>query len=109
MSFVEVLKEDELWLGEMRRVYVGSTPVLLLRVAEGVFAYEDRCAHLGIALSSGTLQDCVVTCRAHRYEYDARTGSGLNPRGQQLVAFRTECRNGSILVEAKSPQPAGAR
>ncbi len=100
MAYVEVLREDDLWVGEMRRVEVGGQPVLLLRVETGVFAYVDRCAHLGMALSDGTLEDCRVKCPAHHYEYDARTGMGVNPRGVRLEPVPILCRGGAILVDA---------
>jgi toluene monooxygenase system ferredoxin subunit len=76
---------DELWIGEMKAVSAGGRRVLLLRLEEGVFAYEDRCAHLGVPLSEGTLEGSVLTCRAHHYCYDARTGAGINPKNVCLV------------------------
>lgn len=90
---------DELWIGEMRAVSAGGRRVLVLRVEEGVFAYEDRCAHLGVPLSEGTLSDGVLTCRAHHYQYDARTGAGINPKNVCLVAVPLAVRGGRIWLE----------
>ena len=43
-------------------------------------------AHRGVALSCGTLEAAsgTLTCAMHRWQYDARTGRGINPRGVVL-------------------------
>lgn len=99
MSFVEVLSESELWIGEMRQVLVGGRRVLLLRTERGVHAYEDRCPHLGHPLSRGTLEGNTLTCSAHEFRFDADSGRGKNPRNLQLVGIEVACHHGKILVE----------
>jgi toluene monooxygenase system ferredoxin subunit len=100
VSFVEVLAESELWIGEMRRVTVNGSRVLLLRTERGIYAYEDRCPHLGVPLSRGTLQGDTLTCSAHHYQFDANNGRGKNPRNVQLSVIGVECRDGKILIDA---------
>ena len=104
MSFVEVLPERDLWIGEMRQVMVGKRRVLLLRTERGVYAYEDRCPHLGVPLSRGCLDKDTITCSGHHYQFDASTGQGQNPKNLRLVVVGVECRQGQILVEA-DPTP----
>jgi len=52
MSLVEAMPESELWIGELRQVRLQGGRVLLLRTDAGIFAYEDRCPHLGFPLST---------------------------------------------------------
>ncbi len=99
MAFERVLAADELWTGEMRGLVVKGRRVLLVRTEHGVCAYEDRCAHLGVPLSQGTLQGGVITCSAHRYEYDATTGRGINPDRVRLRAFPVSIESGQITVD----------
>ncbi|HTV21514.1 MAG TPA: Rieske 2Fe-2S domain-containing protein [Polyangiaceae bacterium] len=99
MSFVEVLAESELWIGEMRPVVVRGRRVLLLRTERGVHAYEDRCPHLGYPLSRGRLDGSTLTCSAHEFRFDADTGGGENPKSLQLTGIEVECRQGKILVD----------
>lgn len=89
---------EDLWIGEMKGIAVDGRRVLLVRLEEGVFAYEDRCAHLGVPLSEGTLADGVLTCRAHHYQYDVRTGAGINPKSVRLVSVPFSVRDGRILL-----------
>jgi toluene monooxygenase system ferredoxin subunit len=84
--------------------------VLVLRIADGVRAYEDRCAHLGFPLSQGQLEDDVITCSAHHYQYDALTGQGVNPRTACLTTFAVKVEAGKVFVDAtqaKRPGDAG--
>jgi toluene monooxygenase system ferredoxin subunit len=99
MSFERVLGADELWAGEMRGVVVRGERVLLVRTEDGVCAYEDRCAHLGVPLSQGRLEGGVITCSAHRYQYDAATGCGVNPERVRLRSIPVRIDQGQIAVD----------
>jgi toluene monooxygenase system ferredoxin subunit len=99
MPFEEVMGEDELWIGEMRGLIVQGRRVLLLRTDDGVCAYEDRCAHLGVPLSLGKLEAGVITCSAHHYQYDACSGRGINPEHVSLRAFAVRVEAGSISID----------
>jgi toluene monooxygenase system ferredoxin subunit len=99
MTWERVMPLEELWVGELRGCVVAGRRVLLLRVDSGVYAYEDRCAHLGIPLSDGTLRDGVLTCSAHGFTYDALTGAGINPKRTQLTALPLRIAEGLICVD----------
>jgi len=99
MSFVRVLPSDELWDGEMLSRTVAGRRVLLVRLGDVVRAYEDRCAHLGVPLSEGTLRGNVLVCSAHHYEYDVCTGCGINPSTVKLTEFPLRIEDGTICVE----------
>jgi toluene monooxygenase system ferredoxin subunit len=112
VTFIRALPEEDLWTGEMRGLRLAGCRVLLLRIEDGVRAYEDRCAHLGLPLSDGALYGCTLTCSAHHYQYDARTGAGINPRTARLVPLRTRVAHGNIEVElplAPSAKPQGKK
>lgn len=90
---------EELWDGEMRGHAVDGRKVLLVKLDGRVCAYEDRCAHLGVALSEGELIGDEIVCRAHQYRYDARTGCGVNPKSVSLRALPVTIEDGMIAVE----------
>jgi toluene monooxygenase system ferredoxin subunit len=99
MAVHEVMQGSELWVGEMRPLSLEGQRVLLLRTDQGVFAYEDRCLHLGVRLSLGTLAGCTLSCGAHDYQYDANTGAGKNPSTGQLKTYPVRCERGLLLIE----------
>jgi len=99
VTFTAVLPESELWVGEMRGLVVGGHRLLLVRTDAGICAYADRCAHLGLPLSTGKLEGGVITCAAHHYAYDARTGRGINPANVALEPLPSCVRGGAIEVD----------
>jgi toluene monooxygenase system ferredoxin subunit len=105
MSFVKATSLDELWCGEMRGVTVDGRRAVVVHVAGCVAAFEDKCPHLGVALSEGTLDGEILTCRAHGWSYDVRTGRGLNPARARLVRFATRVDGDDVLVDPARVEP----
>ena len=101
VSFLDALDESELWVGELRQVRLPCGRVLLLRTDAGVFAYEDRCPHLGLPLSAGTLEGDTLTCSAHQFQFDATTGQGKNPSCLRLRAYPVAIEAGVIRVDGQ--------
>jgi nitrite reductase/ring-hydroxylating ferredoxin subunit len=62
-----------------------------------VVAFEDRCPHRGTPLSRGTLAGTTLTCAAHTWEFDVRTGQLLRLRAPAcLTMLQVRERAGSI-------------
>ena len=108
MSFRRVASRAELWIGEMRGVVVDGVPVLLVSLDDGVRAYEDRCAHKGVALSGGRLEGARLVCAAHQWEYDVASGRGLNPARACLRAFPTTVEGDDVFVDVGDAAAARA-
>ncbi len=101
MALQRVTRLDELWSGEMRSVHLGNCTILLARVDDLIVAYEDRCPHKGLPISSGTLDGPIITCSGHHWSYDLRDGCGVNPTSARLRALTVEIRDGEIWVDAE--------
>jgi toluene monooxygenase system ferredoxin subunit len=93
-----VMPIDELWIGDLVGVDVAGQPILLVRLDESVRAYDDRCPHQENPLSEGLLDGDNLTCAAHLWEFDARTGQGVNPASSCLSAFPVRVDDGMICV-----------
>lgn len=94
-----LLAEDELWIGEMRGVALGAERLLVVRLADRICVYRDRCPHQGYPLSEGKLDQGVITCRLHEHRFDAVSGAGVNPRGTCLSSVPSRVEAGQVLVE----------
>ena len=90
---------DDIWEGEMLAVHRRGVDVLLCNVDGDVFAYEDRCPHLANPLSEGRLDGPVLTCAAHEWSFDVRTGSGVNPAAACLRRYPVRLDGEQIFVE----------
>jgi toluene monooxygenase system ferredoxin subunit len=103
--WVDAATLDELWEGEMLTVTVGAIDVLVCNIDGEVFAYEDRCPHLANPLSKGVLDAHVLTCAAHEWTFDARTGNGVNPAAACLRRFPVRLDGDTILVDLDRSDP----
>ena len=101
MSFRRVADAASLVPGEMKGLIVGAARVLLVNLDGDVRAYEDSCPHRGVALSCGTLEaeTGTLTCAMHLWQYDARTGRGVNPPGVGLRSLEMKVEDGGIWIE----------
>lgn len=99
MAFHKLSSLDELWSGEMMALFVEGRNVLLVNVDDMVRAYVDACPHMRTRLSEGLLQGHVLTCATHQWQFDARTGRGINPEMTCLEEFPVRIENGEILVD----------
>ena len=90
---------DDLWEGDTLSVSLDGREVLLWNVEGAVFAYDNSCPHLGNPLWKGRLEEHVLTCAAHEWSFDARTGSGINPEQACLHRYPVRLEGDRILVD----------
>jgi nitrite reductase/ring-hydroxylating ferredoxin subunit len=98
---------DDLWEGEVRGVNLGGVDVVLCNVDGELFAYEDRCPHLANPLSNGVLNHNTLRCAAHEWEFDARTGQGVNPQAARLKPFPVRLDDDRIFIQIPSESARG--
>jgi len=53
----------------------------VLNVGGEVYAIDDTCNHAGESLHRGELDGCRISCPAHGYIFDLRSGELITPRG----------------------------
>jgi toluene monooxygenase system ferredoxin subunit len=104
MPFQKVATLDNLWSGEMMAVESDGQAVLLVNVDGGIQAYADFCPHLRTKLSQGSLRQNVLACSTHGWEFDARTGQGINPKTACLESFAVKVEDGNILVDIRNAE-----
>ncbi len=100
MTFARVASASDIWEGEKRCLVVDGLLVLLVKVDGRISAYENRCAHRGLPVGSGRLDGYVLTCPVHEWQYDVRTGCGVNPSGARLRSLPLRIDGDDVLVDA---------
>ena len=92
---------QDLWSGEKVGLTVDGTRVLLVNLEGRVYAFEDRCPHLGLPLSDGLLDGSRLTCRGHHWQYDVCTGQGVNPAATRLRSVPVRVEDDQVLVDVE--------
>jgi toluene monooxygenase system ferredoxin subunit len=93
---------DDLWDGEIRGVRLETVDVVLCHVGGNVFAYDDRCPHLGNSLANGSLDEHRLTCAAHEWSFDMRDGRGINPADACLRRYAVRIVDDAVWVNVRS-------
>jgi toluene monooxygenase system ferredoxin subunit len=99
VALQKIASLDDLWSGEMTGVSVEGQHILLVNIDDIIRAYADVCPHMRTRLSEGSLRGCVLTCATHHWQFDARTGSGINPEAACLEEFPVRIENGDIWID----------
>lgn len=98
---MSVLNENELSDGSMKLVKVEGVPVLLVKANGKVFAFDNRCPHMGCALSGGELDGYMIVCPCHDWRFDLRTGEYEEHKEIKLTKIKMNKKSGKIWVKVE--------
>jgi toluene monooxygenase system ferredoxin subunit len=104
--FQRVCSLDDLWENDMAVYEVDGRQVLVVHLLGGeVRAIQPSCPHQAQPLVDGTLAGTVLTCQAHRWEFDVRQGKGVNPEDTELRSFPVKVEQDEIYVDVAGVAP----
>ncbi|MCA9053070.1 MAG: Rieske 2Fe-2S domain-containing protein [Planctomycetaceae bacterium] len=84
--FVTIAQRGSVPEGSGVELTVEGRIIALYRVGEEFFALDGICPHAGGPLGQGQLNDCIVTCPWHGWQFDVSTGTHcLNNRLRQTT------------------------
>ena len=81
--------------------------MLLINLEGALHAYTDACPHQGTPLSQGSLKALVLSCATHEWQFDARTGCGINPLSACLEPLSLKVQDGDILLDVDNLTKTG--
>jgi toluene monooxygenase system ferredoxin subunit len=99
IRWVDVGGADDLWEGDAEGLQVEGEEVLLACMpGDEIRAYQGTCPHQQQSLAEGDMDEHVLTCPGHLWEFDLRTGRGVNPSGCQLFTYEIKREGDRILL-----------
>lgn len=91
---------DEFPPGSAQELVLAGRIVALFRVGEDqVFALDGICPHQGGPLGKGRLQDCIITCPWHGWQFDVRTGQHQVNQSLRHASFPVRIEAGIVYVD----------
>lgn len=100
MAFVTACKESLLDQGEVVPCRVEGKEILIVWADGGEpRAFDALCPHARIPLSRGVFSGRTLTCTAHGWVFDGRTGKGLQPAGCALREYPMRIHGGVVEVD----------
>jgi len=99
MAFARAAKKDEIPAGTIREFQVDGKTIALANVGGAFHAISNTCLHRGGPLGQGELEDKVVTCPWHGWQYDVTTGKVVMNPAVGVDCYALELRGEDIFVD----------
>jgi nitrite reductase/ring-hydroxylating ferredoxin subunit len=100
MAFVPLLREAKLHDGHRSVHRHAGRVLLLLQVAGERFLCDAHCPHMGVLLSSGSIDGLRLRCPGHGLTFDLRTGDNVEGLCQPLRRLPVVHAGGRVGFEA---------
>ncbi|TVS86175.1 Rieske 2Fe-2S domain-containing protein [Mycobacterium helveticum] len=101
LKWVEVPEAQDLWEGDLVDAEVDGEQVLIVHHLDGSFAaYQGLCPHQEVLLADGKWDEesATLECSGHAWQFDMRSGEGINPAGCRLYQFPVEVTDGIVRI-----------
>jgi nitrite reductase (NADH) small subunit len=98
MPFVTVARVEDVPPGTVAHVRAGEEEIALANVGNEFFATQGHCLHLEGPLGKGELEEAVLTCPWHGWQYDVRTGLNEFDHAIELRTYEVRVEDGEIQV-----------
>ena len=99
MARVRIATADEVPTGQGRTVEAAGKTLALFNVDGAYYAIDNTCSHRGGPLGEGDLEDRVVTCPWHAWQWDVTTGANVNNPAVKVACFPVTVENGAIFID----------
>jgi toluene monooxygenase system ferredoxin subunit len=104
LIFRDVCKVADLWEGDCTEFAVAGQKILLVWPNAGTIkAFQAHCPHQRAPLKSAAFDGKTLTCPAHHWVFDARTGKGVNPTNTALLEYPLRIEHGVVQVDLSAP------
>jgi pyruvate oxidase len=105
MTWYRVTDADDLEDGRVRTVAVDGRTIALCRVGDRYGALDNHCPHQGGPLGEGSIENGLLRCPWHGYDYDPVTGRPPPPFSDAPACFATDVRADGVYVDLPDPEP----
>lgn len=102
----KVAEVDELPDGRVRTVNVGTRSFALTRVGDRYGVLDNHCPHQGGPLGEGSIEQGLLRCPWHGYDYDPLTGTPPAGFSDAPACFPVEVRDDGVYVALEEEVPA---
>ncbi len=95
----------ELPEGQNGTIDVHGKTIAIFHSGGSYFAIDDTCPHMGASLSSGCVEDGIVTCPWHYWRFRLNDGAWADNPRVKIGCYPVKINDGLIQVEIPDPQP----
>ena len=98
MSWQKVCGISDVGEDELEEIKVGEITVLVANSGGEFYVYPPFCPHQETSLSLGMIDDGVLTCIKHLWQWDMKTGEVRDNAESPLKLYEVMVENGDVFV-----------
>lgn len=98
-EFKTFARVGEIPEGSAKTVNLGNKTVAIFHHQGKFYAIDDMCMHMGASLAAGEVQDCVVTCPWHGWQFSIQDGTWVNSPRLKTKAYPVRVQGEEVQLE----------
>ncbi|MES2308713.1 MAG: Rieske (2Fe-2S) protein [Verrucomicrobiota bacterium] len=101
-QWLKLIEVEKVPLGESRCVELQGKPFGIFHLEDGFHVIDNLCPHKGAPLHEGFVQNGVVVCPWHQWEFQVSDGKCLSLPNQAVESYPVQIKEESLWIEVKS-------
>ena len=97
--WVKATTLDQIIENRILAVRVNNHDVILYKQCDNISCYRNSCSHLGFALDKGKVEKGIITCSAHEFQYDLKTGECLTVPDISLQSYEVKVKYNNVYIK----------
>ncbi len=98
MAKVKACKVNDVQEGRGKVIFANGKEVALFKVNGQFFAMDNTCPHQGGSLGDGSLNNDIVTCPLHAWQFNVKTGTSLLLEHIKLDSYKIEVHGEDVFI-----------
>ena len=98
MNFIKVATKSEIAPGTSKRIEASGKEIALFNVDGNFFAIDETCPHRGGPLSEGFVEEGVLTCPWHGWQFQLASGECLTDPGTCQTKYEVKVEGDDIFI-----------
>jgi nitrite reductase (NADH) small subunit len=98
-TFFKAAKKQDIPEGQGIATEVNGKPIALFNVGGNIYAISNTCLHRGGPLGEGELDEKVVTCPWHAWQWDVTTGCNVDDPNVKVQKYNVKVEGDEVMVE----------
>ena len=96
---LKVCSDDQIREGGVKSLKILARNVAVFRLGGQLYGLEADCKHMRASIAYGTIDGDVITCPAHGWRYNIKSGECLNESWAKLKTYPVEVVDGVVFLE----------
>lgn len=97
--WVKVARLEEIPENSILPIRANHHDLILYKQDDHISCYRNSCSHLGFPLDKATVVKGIITCAAHKFAYNLKTGQCLTYPHISLQSYQVKTKNNNIYVQ----------